>query len=144
MPAAVDCRPLPHSPWLYTMTRCALAAVTLAVLAAPAFAQDSRPFPADALRGELVVTLPPEVLLNGQPSRLAPGARILDQRNLLQLSGGIVGQRLLVNYTLDSAGQPLTVWILTPAEAARQPWPRTRAEAQAWLFDPAAQAWVKP
>lgn len=128
------------------MTRCAFAAAALAVLsaAAPAFAQDSRPFPADALRGELVVTLPPEVRLNGQPSRLAPGARILDQRNLLQLSGGIVGQRLLVNYTLDSAGQPLTVWILTPAEAARQPWPRTRAEAQSWLFDPAAQAWTRP
>ncbi|MFO1274269.1 MAG: hypothetical protein U1F50_21820 [Rubrivivax sp.] len=128
------------------MTRCALTAAACVWLAAaaPAFAQDSRPFPADALRGELVVTLPPEVLLNGQPSRLAPGARILDQRNLLQLSGGIVGQRLLVNYTLDSAGQPLTVWILTPAEAARQPWPRTRAEAQSWLFDPAAQAWVKP
>ena len=29
-------------------------------------------------------------------------------------------------------------------QAILRPPPRTRAEAQSWLFDPAAQAWVKP
>jgi hypothetical protein len=36
------------------------------------------------------------------------------------------------------------VWILTADEAARKPWPTTPAEAQAWSFDPVAQAWTKP
>ncbi len=124
------------------MFRCALMAAVLA--AAPAFAQNARTFPANALRGELQVVQPPEVLLNGQPARLAPCSRILGPTNLLQLSGGLVGQRFVVNYTADQAGQPLMVWILSPAEAARQPWPKTPAEASGWLFDPAAQAWTKP
>ncbi len=124
------------------MFRCVLMAAAL--VAAPALAQNARNFPANALRGELLVVQPPEVLLNGQPARLAPGSRILGPTNLLQMSGGLIGQRFVVNYTADQAGQPLTVWILSPAEAARQPWPKTTAEASSWLFDPAAQAWVKP
>jgi hypothetical protein len=124
------------------MIRCALMVALLA--AAPAIAQNARSFPANALRGELMVTQPPEVLLNGQPARLAPGSRILGPGNLLQLSGGLIGQRFVVHYTTDPAGQPLMVWILSPAEAARQPWPTTAAEASAWRFDAAAQAWTKP
>ncbi len=125
------------------MLRCALAAVALAA-ALPAFAQAPRNFPASALRGELVVTLPPEILLNGQVTRLAPGARIRDQQNLLQTSGSLVGQKLVVHYTRDNLGQPLEVWILTPAEFARQPWPATEAQAKTWFFDAAAQTWTKP
>jgi hypothetical protein len=34
--------------------------------------------------------------------------------------------------------------LLTPAEAAKKPWPTTPAEASAWQFDAAAQAWSKP
>jgi hypothetical protein len=41
-----------------------------------AAAQAPRNFPATALRGEIVITQPPELLLNRQPARLAPGARI--------------------------------------------------------------------
>lgn len=123
------------------MIRCVLAAA-LAAAALPAAAQ--RNFPANALRGELVVTAPPQAVLNGQPTRLAPGARIRDGQNLLQLSGAVVGQRLLVHYTRDNLGQPLEIWILTPAEAARQPWPVSDLQARTWAFDPSAQQWVKP
>ena len=126
------------------MLRCVtLAAAMLA--ATPAFAQaPARTFPSNALRGELVVLQPPEILLNGQPWRLAPGARIRDQQNMLQVSGVLVGLRFLVNYTRDAMGQPLQVWILTPAEAANQPWPVNDVQAQSWFFDAAAQQWTKP
>ena len=100
-----------------------------------------RPFPATALRGELVVTQPPEILLNQRPARLAPGARIRGIDNLLLLSGTVAGQRLVVHYTLDSLGQLLDVWVLSPAEMARRPWPTTTEQAANWVFNADAQTW---
>jgi hypothetical protein len=129
------------------MRRCALAlgfAGVFGLLSAPAFAQAPRNFSASALRGELTVTAPPEVLLNRQPARLSPGTRIRGANNLLVMSGAIVGQRLLVHYTLDLHGNMLDVWILTPEEANRQPWPVTPAEAAAWSFNADQQVWTKP
>jgi hypothetical protein len=126
----------------------AWALATLATLALPALlasplamAQTPRSFDAQTLRGELVITQPPEVLLNGQPARLAPGARIRASNNLLALSGELAGQRLRVNYTLDFSGHVLNVWVLTPGEAARKPWPTTPQQAQAWQFNAAQQTW---
>lgn len=124
------------------MIRCALLAAAL-FAAVPAFAQ-TRPFPASALRGEIIFTQPPEILLNGQPARLAPGARIRDTQNMLQLTGRVAGLRLMVNYTVDKLGQPLDIWVLTVDETARRPWPTTVEQAQAWTFDPGAQTWSKP
>ncbi len=126
------------------MLRCVALAAACLALAGPALAQAPRNFPATALRGELVVTQPPQVLLNREPARLAPGARIRGTNNLLVMSGAAINQRLLVHYTLDLQGQLLDVWVLTPGEAARQPWPTTPQEAAAWQFDPAAQAWRRP
>ena len=126
------------------MLRCALLALSLTVLAVPASAQVQRQFPATALRGELLVTLPPEVTLNRQPARLAPGARIRGLDNMLVMSGAALGQRLVVNYTLDPQGQMLDVWILNPAEATRSPWPRSPQEAAAWQFNWDQQTWSRP
>jgi hypothetical protein len=77
-----------------------------------------RTFPESALRGKLVVTLPPEVSLNGKPDRLSPGARIHDTSNLLVMSGGLINRELVVNYVRDGHGLIHEVWILTPQEAA--------------------------
>ena len=132
-----------HSPWIYTMNRCVATAVISLALAGNAAAQTSRPFPANALRGALLVVQPPDVQLNGQAARLAPGSRIRGADNMVQMSGTLVGARLPVHYTLDPIGLVQDVWILTPDEAARRPWPSKPAEAQAWLFNPAAQAWTK-
>ena len=126
------------------MLRCATLACALIASAAHATAQVPRNFPATALRGEIVVTQPPEMLLNRLPARLAPGARIRGPDNMLQMSGALVGQRLLVHYTLDTQGGVLDVWVLTPAEIARRPWPTTPQQASSWLFDPAAQSWSPP
>lgn len=124
------------------MLRCALALALACLAALPAQAQ--RLFERNALRGELVITAPPEARLNGQAVRLSPGARIRSVQNMIQLSGSLIDQKLLVNYTLDGFGQVHEVWVLSPAEAARQPWPKTVNEAQAWIFDPVLQRWSKP
>ncbi len=126
------------------MFRHALAFLLACALVAPAAAQMQRNFPQNALRGAIVFGTMPDIALNGQAARLAPGARIRDASNLLVIPAGLTGSRFLVHYTTDLYGLVNDVWILTPAEAANRPWPRTTAEAQAWSFDPVAQAWTKP
>ena len=126
------------------MLRCAsLLALTVA-LALPAAAQTQRQFTSKALRGEVVFGTPPEVTLNGKPARLAPGARVRDANNLIQLPASLAGRKAVVNYTLELEGQLLDVWILTAQEAAKQPWPRTLQEAQTWSFSDGGQSWIKP
>jgi hypothetical protein len=125
------------------MYRCALAGLAAACLVAPAAAWQ-RSFPQNALRGAIVVASPTEATLNDQPAALSPAVRIRGQNNLLVLSSNVVGQRLLVHYTRDLQGLVNAIWILTPDEAARTPWPTTTDEAQAWRFDPVAQVWSKP
>lgn len=128
------------------MHRClkVLAALALAV---PVLAQaqniTQRQFPANSLRGELQITQPPEALLNGQPVRLAPGARIRGGDNLLVLSGAIQGQKYPVIYTIDTYGLLINVWLLREDEAGKL-WPKTAEEAASWTFDPVAQTWTKP
>ncbi len=108
------------------MKRCLfLLSLAAALLAAPAIAQDLPqripPMAANAKRGELVVTTPPEILLNGQPARLSPGARIRGPNNLLVLSGTVVGQTLQVRYLPDTSGLVHQVWILNNAELQAKP-----------------------
>ena len=120
--------------------------VGLGVWALPGAAQAQLPrqFPQTALRGEMVVTSPPEILLNGQSARLSPGSRIRGDYNMMQLSGTLAGKRLVVNYTLDPVGLVHDVWILRPDEAAVRPWPRSAAEARSMVYDTATQTWSKP
>ncbi|HSC62245.1 MAG TPA: hypothetical protein VLD35_01320 [Caldimonas sp.] len=122
-----------------------VTAVTAAFcLSAPAAAQVQRAFPQNALRGSIVIGVAPEIQLNGADARLAPGARIRDTNNMAVVPSGLIGGRYLVNYSVDSSGLVKEVWILRPEEAAVRPWPTTPAEAQAWLFDPVGQVWIKP
>jgi hypothetical protein len=129
------------------MPRCVLQACLAAalplLLVSGTMAQTTRPFPATALRGALLVTQPPDVLINGVSDRLSPGARIRGANNMLQMSGSLVGQKLLVHYTREPSGLVHDVWILTPDEAARKPWPATAEDAQRWQFNPAAQTWTR-
>ncbi len=103
-----------------------------------------RAFPATALRGDMEVLSSTEVRLNGKPTRLAPGSRIRSPNNMVQMSGSLVGQRLVVNYTVDTQGQPQDVWILSESERAVRGWPRSREEAQGMVFDVNAQRWTRP
>ena len=126
------------------MLRCVLAFAAAFLLASTAAAQAQRNFPQNALRGAIVFGTAPEIALNGQPARLAPGSRVRDGNNMLVLPSTVHGGKFLVHYTVDTLGLVKDVWILTPDEAARKPWPTSPAEAQAWGFDPIAQVWVKP
>jgi hypothetical protein len=126
------------------MFRCVTALVTAALLLPSAQAQMHRNFPANALRGEMVITAPPDATMNGQPARLAPGARIRGEDNLLQMSAALAGRRLIVHYTRETNGLLFDIWVLNPAELANRTWPRTEAEAKALTFDPIGQTWSKP
>jgi hypothetical protein len=87
---------------------------------AQVIAPQARSFPAQALRGELVVIQSPAVSMNGQSDRLSPGARIRDTSNRLVLPAVMTGQTLTVNYTRESYGLIHEVWILTDAEKAEK------------------------
>jgi len=119
-----------HSLWINTMNRCPSMPIlrflrTLIVLlvwtasVSPSLATAQtlpRQFPAAAKRGLLEVTLPPVVLINGRPERLAPGARIKGVNNLLIMSASLVGATVLVNYLRDGQGLIHEVWILSAEE----------------------------
>lgn len=108
---------------------CWLVAV---LIVAPVHAQGFiRPFPPNALRGELVVTQPPEVAINGIGYRLAPGARIRGANNMLVMPAAIVGQAHIVNFTTGAQGLVQDVWILTEAERQEK---RQGAEGSAGNF----------
>ena len=94
------------------------AAMGIAALSTSAWAQFStRPFPPNTVRGAMVITNPPELVMNGKAERLSPGARIRGANNMLIMSGSIVGQNLLVNFVREPNGMVHEVWILTEAEA---------------------------
>jgi hypothetical protein len=122
----------------------ALATASLGV-ALPAHSQAlMRRYSRNTLRGEMAFGAFPEILLNGQPARLAPGSRIHDQVNAIPMPGALLNQKFIVNFTLNSMGMVQEVWILRPDEIRVQPWPRTPAESQAWAFDEGAQMWARP
>ncbi len=79
-----------------------------------------RQFPVAAKRAVLEVKAPPDVLLNGAPARLSPGARIHGLTNMLVMSSQMIGQRLVVNYLRDPQGMVHEVWILSEAEAQQK------------------------
>jgi hypothetical protein len=123
---------------------CSLATLTaLSTWAATSSGYPPRKLSPQSLRGELQVVATPEALLNGQGVRLAPGARIHGQDNMLVMSGRAAGQKLAVNYTADTYGLVMEVWILRPEEIAQR-WPTTLQEASTWLFEPQTQTWTKP
>ena len=128
------------------MLRCALAAVAAAAFALPVAAQieGHRAFPPEALRAELAVIQPPDVTLDGQPARLAPGARVRGDNNLLRTPASLAGQKFIVHYTRErTTGLLMDVWVLNPVELANRTWPRTEREAQTWAFDPVGQTWTR-
>jgi hypothetical protein len=126
------------------MYRCFTAAALAFILISPVWAQTQRPFPADALRGQVVFGHPPGMVLNGKPAQLAPGHQIRNQNNLLEMSAGLSGVSAVVNYTLNVQGQIKLVWLLREEEVAVKPWPTTLEQLENWRFDAAAQTWSKP
>ena len=80
------------------------------------FKPNTRQFPKEAKRGELMVLAAPEIALNNKPDRLSPAVRIRDINNNLVLSGTLANQRLVVNYLRDNTGLVHNVWVLNSEE----------------------------
>ena len=80
------------------------------------FKPNTRQFPKEARRGELVVLAAPEISLDSKPDRLSPAVRIRDINNYLVLSGTLANQRLVVNYVRDNTGLVHNVWVLNNEE----------------------------
>lgn len=99
------------------MIRAVPLAAALMLAAAEALAQ-LRSIPADAQRGTLSHVREMNVLLDGKPARLAPGAQIRDGDNRIVLPAQLAPDSL-VRYQTDAEGSLRRVWILTPAEAAQ-------------------------
>lgn len=97
-------------------------ALALAGLAphAPAQAQMQRLLPAKTVRGTIHFEAPPNVIVDGQPDRIGPGVRVRDEHNRIALTGRLRGKTFEVRYLRDAAGVIRDVWILTPAELARE------------------------
>jgi hypothetical protein len=97
-----------------------LLALIVASLAVAVCAQSlARTIPTEARRGEFTHVMQGIVSVNGQRMKLAPGALIYAQNNLTIVPSE-VPPNSLVDYTLDRNGDLFKVWILTPAEAARE------------------------
>jgi hypothetical protein len=69
----------------------------------------------------MIIISPPEVLIDGKPARLSPGARIRGANNMLVMSGALVGQAVVVNYVREPLGLVHEVWILNAAEIQAKP-----------------------
>ncbi len=77
---------------------------------------NTRQFPKEAKRGELIVLSAPDIAMDSKPDRLSPGVRIRDINNNLVLSGTLANQRLVVNYVRDNTGLVHNVWVLNSEE----------------------------
>ena len=90
--------------------------LTVAAATFTASAQQLRTIPQDARRGEFSAGQLPVMQIDGKDLRLAPGARILNERNM-SVTPNLVAPKSKIAYQLDGQGQVRTVWVLTAAEA---------------------------
>ena len=82
-----------------------------------------RSIPDDTKRGTMTHLREMHISLDGQPVNLAAGAQIRGTNNLIIVPHQLP-QKSLVKYQLDTTGQIIRVWILTPEEAARPDKPK--------------------
>jgi hypothetical protein len=83
-------------------------------------AEAGRQFPPNAQRGKLQVVQGADVLIDGKPERLSPGAHIRGPQNTLVMTSSITGQELVVNFVRDTYGNLHQVWLLTALEAKQK------------------------
>lgn len=88
----------------------------LCCLTALGAAAGERPFPQSTKRGTMSQAKHPFIVIDGKTRQLAPGARIWNQENLIDMPATLRGSTFKVNYTEDTQGEIDRVWILTPDE----------------------------
>jgi len=70
-----------------------------------------RPIPQDALQGKITATTASQVEIDGKVFHLAPGTRILNQRNLT-VTPNMVAAGTPARYMLDAGGQVRAIWLV--------------------------------
>lgn len=93
----------------------------LSALALTAMAFE-RPFPPVAKRGTMSPAIYPAVVIDGTTRSLAPGARIWNTDNLIEMPAALRGSDFVVNYTENGQGEIDRIWLLS-ADEARHPAP---------------------
>ena len=94
--------------------RSLVAALLLAALLGSAAAQAiRRNIPADAPAGKIDAATASQIQIDGKVFRLAPGTRILNQRNLT-VTPNMVAPGQPARYALDAGGQVRAVWLVDP------------------------------
>ena len=89
-----------------------VAAALIACLVGGASAQAvRRNIPAEAQLGKITATSASLIEIDGKTFRLAPGARILNQRNLT-VTPNMVAPGSPVRYALDPGGQIRAIWLV--------------------------------
>ncbi len=86
----------------------------IALSASPASAEP-RKFPEHTRLGTLEIVVFPRAVLDGRDVTLAPGTRIHDRSDMLALPATVKGP-VTVRYRIDTLGQVIEAWILTPEE----------------------------
>ena len=87
---------------------------------APGAGAQLRTLPADTERGVIRHVQGSDVSIDGKPMRLAPGATIRSQQNLIVVPASLPGDGALAEYLLDGEGLVFRVWLLSPGEASRE------------------------
>ena len=95
----------------------AAVAFLLTVTGSP-WADAARQLPKEARYGQVNDFRHPYVAIDKRTFRLAPGAKIYSQQNLVIVPSAMPG-RAYVLYELDIRGQISGLWLLTADEAAR-------------------------
>jgi hypothetical protein len=91
----------------------------LAIFAAT-LAWAERTFPGDAKRGELKSAEFPYVQIGNDVIKLAPGAKIYDDKNQLVIPTRLP-QKAQIRYSTEAAtGLVLNIWLLNAEEAAKK------------------------
>jgi hypothetical protein len=98
----------------------ALIASLCFLVAAGGAAAQMRSLPSDTERGTIRHVQGSEVSVNGRPMRLAPGAAIRNQENLIIVPTALPAEGALAEYVLDGEGMIFRVWLLTGEEASRE------------------------
>src|SRR5215471_196996 len=90
------------------------------LLSAPAVAQFRvPPIPADSQRGVIRHLKEMAVAVDDKPVQLAPAAQIRNQQNMIIIPVAIPRNGAWADYVLNTDGQIIRAWLLTPEELAR-------------------------
>jgi hypothetical protein len=90
-----------------------LRSAVLAIAIALAACSSPKTLPDGSKLGVMTTQQLPNVTIDGQPMRLAPGARIMNTQNL-SVTPGQVPPDSRVRYRVDATGQISQVWLLPP------------------------------